>query len=251
MENRLDFIEQLLKRFFEKLSDADSQRMHLLMTHIITQMTLNATPQKEGYSTLPEVIRVNIAPPEEAEIPEMKEIIQLSMPDILNQLARDSFIVRNEPLITIHVDPDLLQGEMKIIALPLADSIEDTAVLNTDITPQEKAGVIIRASLLFPDGRDFVLENATINIGRNPENQLILDFPMVSRHHAQIRLINGVHHIFDIQSTAGTFINDMMIEHGILNSGDVIRIADQQLIYINEVSSPTDGTHDELDTQEI
>ena len=251
MENRLDFVEQLLKRFYEKLNDADTQWLHLLVTHIITQMTLNATPQKEGFSTLPEIIRINVSPEDEEGIPELKEMLQLSMPDILTQLARERYVVRNEPLVTTHVDDELLKSEMKIIALPLADNVEDTAVLTTEEAPPQKAAVIIRASLLFPDGREFPLENPIINIGRNPENHLILDDPMVSRHHAQIRFINGVHHIFDIQSTSGTYINDTMIEHGILNSGDVIRIANQKLIYINEVSSPSRETLTDVDTQEM
>jgi hypothetical protein len=252
MENRLDFIEQLLKRFFEQLGHSESQRMHFLITHIITQMTLNATPQKDGISILPEIIRVNISQYDEGSIPEIKEIIHLSMPDILNQLARDQYIIRNEPLVTIHTSDDLEKGEIKVIALSNEDGIEDTSVLPVFSAFERKETVPIRSYLLFPDGEEYPLEGVTINIGRNPENHLVLDFPIVSRHHAQIRLINGVHHIFDIQSTAGTYINDVQIEHGILNSGDVIRIADQKLIYVSEVSQPNQGdAPNDLDTQEI
>jgi hypothetical protein len=252
MENRLDFIEQILKHFFEQVSEAENQWLRELIQQIMHALTLHAIPQDEGYAILPEIVQIYISPNDENRIPNMQQFIQISMPELLTQLARENFIIRNEPVISIATAPEIAWQEMKIVAIPVSDTLDDTAVLTHFSSMKGDNPKSLNAFLLFPDGRDFPLIEKTINVGRNPENHLVLDYPMVSRHQAQIRYIDGVHHLFDIQSTSGTYINDVMIEHGILNSGDVIRFADQKLIYITDISQTNQSPSPrDFDTQEI
>lgn len=252
MENRLDFIEKVLKGFFEQLSEADNEWMRQLMQCIVQALSLHTIPQEDGYSLLPEMVRVYVSPEDEKRIPDVQQFIQISKKDLLAQLATDHLISRNELSFTITSSQDVAKHQIKVVAIPVASNLEDTAVLTGFLPTGGKNPQRSKAYLLFPDGRDFPLDDMIINIGRNPENNLVLDFPMVSRHQAQIRQISGVHHLFDVQSTSGTYINEVMIEHGILNSGDVIRFADQQVIYVSEVSQAIQNSSiGDFDTQEI
>ncbi len=252
MENRLDFIEQVLKGFFEQLSEAENQWLRQLMQYIIQALSLHALPQDDGYSLLPEIVRIYISPEDEKRIPDMLQFIEISKKDLISQLSKDHLISRNELSFSITTSRDLTKHEIKVVAIPIANNLEDTAVLTGFSPNMEKVPQKSKAYFLFPDGHDFPLEDMIINIGRNPENNLVLDFPMVSRHQAQIRQIGGVHHLFDVQSTSGTFINDVMIEHGILNSGDVVRFADQQMVYVSDVSQANQSSSlRDFDTQEI
>ncbi len=75
------------------------------------------------------------------------------------------------------------------------------------------------------------LDKPIITIGRSLENQLVIDHPSVSRNHAQLRALNGHFVLFDLSSSAGTFINGQRISQAALYPGDVISIAEIALIY--------------------
>jgi hypothetical protein len=251
MENRLDFVEQVLARFFERFTGSENEWKRQLLSQIIHQMTLNALPHEDGYSILPDIIKVYVSPDDESMIPEIQRFIHHNMSELMIQLSAENMISQNDPMVTFSTDFKLEPRQFGVTATPPDSSIEDTAVLPTAPESFDRNAYISKAYLLFPDGREYLMDQPILNIGRNPENHLVLDFPTISRHHAQIRLTNGVHHIFDIQSTSGTYINDAKIEHGILNSGDVIKFADIQFIYITEVSQSSERSLTNEDTQEI
>jgi diguanylate cyclase (GGDEF)-like protein len=64
-------------------------------------------------------------------------------------------------------------------------------------------------------GRSFVLDGNTAQIGRGPANQLRLSEPSVSRKHAKIYRDNDQYLIEDLQSRNGTWINGNAIESGV------------------------------------
>jgi VWFA-related protein len=72
----------------------------------------------------------------------------------------------------------------------------------------------------------------TMNIGRAKDNQVVLDDPTVSRHHAWIKAEGENFLVFDVGSGNGTFVNDEQIqEPRLLQSGDTIRFGDASLIF--------------------
>jgi ABC-type multidrug transport system ATPase subunit len=75
--------------------------------------------------------------------------------------------------------------------------------------------------------REYALAQATVAIGRATDNQIVLNDPMVSRHHARLEWVTGVWHISDLGSGNGTHLNDGEIEPKVprpLQEGDIIRI---------------------------
>ena len=61
-------------------------------------------------------------------------------------------------------------------------------------------------------GRSFVLDGETAQIGRGSSNQVCLNEPSVSREHAMIYRVHGQYFIEDLKSRNGTWINGNAIE---------------------------------------
>ena len=81
-----------------------------------------------------------------------------------------------------------------------------------------------------PD-RKFDLKG-TINVGRARDNQIVLEDPTVSRHHAWIKGEGEEFTIFDVGSGNGTFVNDERVtEPRGLANGDVVRFGDVTFVF--------------------
>lgn len=65
-----------------------------------------------------------------------------------------------------------------------------------------------------------------ITFGRNTENDIILESPIVSKKHGYFLLENGICSIFDLDSTNGIYIENVRVQKAILQTGNVIKIRD-------------------------
>lgn len=74
---------------------------------------------------------------------------------------------------------------------------------------------------------------AKITIGRESDNDVVVDNRLASRHHAVIQKIKDAYFIKDDNSTNGTFINGVRIppdKYLKLNAGDKITIGNMSLV---------------------
>ncbi|MHB0875005.1 MAG: FHA domain-containing protein [Anaerolineae bacterium] len=70
----------------------------------------------------------------------------------------------------------------------------------------------------------------TITIGRSHENDIVLDHPSVSRHHALIERMGTRYRIKDLKSSNGVFVAGKRVEREAwLKEGDEIRVASMRL----------------------
>ena len=91
----------------------------------------------------------------------------------------------------------------------------------------------MEAALNSPYGR-IPLGPAILAIGRSPDNQLVVNDPQASSHHAQIGPDTQGYLLTDIGSTNGTFVNEQrLVPHSprLLNAGDVIRVGGTKFTY--------------------
>ena len=78
--------------------------------------------------------------------------------------------------------------------------------------------------LELPDGRMFWLKGRCA-IGRQADNDLVLDIPELSRHHALIGADGGVYVLNDLRSRNGTYVNRAVITRPTaLRDGDEIQL---------------------------
>lgn len=87
-----------------------------------------------------------------------------------------------------------------------------------------------------PNQRSFVyrLNAEPLTIGRELDNQLILEDPRVSRRHAVVRCLSGVYQIQDQGSGNGTYLNEQRLQPNVdipLKDGDVVRLGTSLLLF--------------------
>jgi diguanylate cyclase (GGDEF)-like protein len=82
-------------------------------------------------------------------------------------------------------------------------------------------------------GRKTDLYEDEITIGRDPDSTIVLDSDSVSRRHARIERFRDVRSIVDLNSTNGTYVNDVPVTpRAALESGAFIKIGDTIFKYL-------------------
>ncbi|MBP2633311.1 MAG: domain containing protein [Firmicutes bacterium] len=84
--------------------------------------------------------------------------------------------------------------------------------------------IIINTGDLAIDKQTFSFDNM-ITIGRNSDNDIVIDDKYVSHYHAQIKNIKSNYLLEDLKSINNTYLNDeILLKEKVLNSGDIIKI---------------------------
>jgi hypothetical protein len=92
-------------------------------------------------------------------------------------------------------------------------------------------------------GQSYSLNRAfPISIGRSRVNEIRLDDITISAQHCRIIPENGRHILCDLNSTNGTFLNEMKVTRQTLKEGDTIRVGETQFLYKVEQSRSWDST---------
>lgn len=77
--------------------------------------------------------------------------------------------------------------------------------------------------------RDISLDRPLLRIGRAPDNEIHIDHPAVSHHHAELRREGSRYVLTDQDSTNGTFVNGEMVSRHVLSLDDTISVGPVQL----------------------
>lgn len=81
-------------------------------------------------------------------------------------------------------------------------------------------------------GRTVRLRRGLNRIGQAADNEVVLTHDTISRRHAEIEVSRGAARLRDLDSTNGTFVNDVPVEGArLLAPGDRLRLADVELVY--------------------
>jgi hypothetical protein len=235
-----DSVQRLVEGGLARLFAGQLQAREVAL-QIIRCMEDQAIPDDAGRRHAPDIFRVRLNPADhQAIIASHPEIAHALGQEILHAAEAATLVLNSVPLVKIFSDPELLPHHVHVSAEHASQSRDATesmvsrsmAVVRDEPRPD--------ARLLLDGGRVFTLAEPVVNLGRQRDNQIILDDPSVSRHHAQIRLRFGHFTLFDLGSTTGTAINGQKVREAMLRSGDIISLGSQSLIYLDEASSTPD-----------
>lgn len=157
---------------------------------------------------------------------------------LVEQATARGWTILARPHVRIKPGRDVRRHNVRVItqmsaAAPGPDWVAGTqpltAVSPPSAAPERPAPI---GSLCVPEGRiTYPLTPVTVNIGRGRGNDIILDDPRVSRHHAQIRRRRGRCVVFDLDSANGTFVNGRPIAEAVLSDGDRVSFGGVELVF--------------------
>ena len=78
------------------------------------------------------------------------------------------------------------------------------------------------------------LTKPVTTLGRQLGSDIVIHEEFVSRFHAEIILENGNYILVDKNSTSGTFVNGKRVSRCLLNSGDLIGLANIYIMFVND-----------------
>lgn len=96
--------------------------------------------------------------------------------------------------------------------------------------------------------REVPLDREQFTIGRKPDNDVVIDNPAVSGHHAKLSRVQAVYFLEDLGSTNGTFVNEKKIDKRQLKDGDRVTIGKHVLFYEDEAKGLALPTAQAADT---
>jgi adenylate cyclase len=82
--------------------------------------------------------------------------------------------------------------------------------------------------------REVPLTKETLSIGRTPENDIELKDSLISRKHTSVVRKGDRWVVYDLGSSNGTFVNRERVEMKALDHGDVIRVGESEITFVDE-----------------
>ncbi|MBX3468154.1 MAG: diguanylate cyclase [Planctomycetes bacterium] len=90
--------------------------------------------------------------------------------------------------------------------------------------------------------RVFALGDRPITIGREPENDVQIDLPDVSRRHSRIEALpQGGFRVVDLGSKNGTFLNGRTVQAMALEFDDRLRIGEATILFVDDATDPNEA----------
>jgi hypothetical protein len=242
LKNRLAQLEARLQAIIEgsaaRLFSAGGQKDELAH-RLITAMQSGIKPDAGGRLVAPNDFILVVHPVR-------REALQADQA-LLDELTRSietageemGLIFLAPPRIVVEVDPQSVPGEVQVQAAIRIEGLAQTTGMEP--LPALEAQAVDTSAFLIVNGTQiYPLTQPVVNIGRRPDNHLVIDDPRVSRLHAQLRDVKGRFVLFDLDSTGGTFVNDQRIHQCVLYPGDVISIAGVPLVFGQEAAATSD-----------
>lgn len=247
MGTRLDQIEARLQALIERsvMIFARGDAQHRLAHQLVAAAQDNIHTGPDGRSIAPDQYAIYLHPDSLAFWQRHSNLLE-SIGRSLQEAAREYDLhFASQPVLRLYPDPDIPMEGIRVEAEKRRDEVGQTAAFTAVPTTPAPHALPRNAFLIVEGNRVFSLDRPVINIGRRPDNHLVLSDPRVSRSHAQIRAIRGQYVLFDLNSTGGTVVNGMRVRQCALKPGDVISLSGVPLIYGED--SANDEETEQLD----
>jgi len=206
-------------------------------THVARAMEDACSQAADGTPLAPTHYRIDLHPQDLDALRARHPAPEEELARYVEELARQAgMVLPVPPIIVLQPMPDLPPHTVRVQAFQEPTEGDDesaTRQMSGEIpTPPELPPG--RCFLIIGGQRHVPLTAPTVNIGRALDNDIIIEHPHVSRHHAQLRRRYGRYVLYDLGSSGGTLVNGYPVQECVLRSGDVISLADYEVIYAEE-----------------
>jgi hypothetical protein len=223
-------IQTLVEGSLGKLFSTQDVNSDDLVRHLQKAMQEGCKRLADGRIIAPNMYVIELSQETNQKQPIPEELLG-SLATRLEQYASQShWNLLDRLVVHIALTDTIPYGNYEIKSQFHLEQIAQTTTLDTESFSE--TATIPENAFLIVNGVDvFQLKTPVVNIGRRPDNHLIIDDPRVSRSHAQLRAIKGNYVVFDLGSTGKTYVNNQAIHQSVLFPGDVISLAGLPIIY--------------------
>lgn len=185
--------------------------------------------------TVADTYHVRLHPSDLAAIQQTYPNLTTELQSLVLSLAQQAHLkLLASPHVVLAADETVKRHDIRVQAMRQRPSEE-----TTQIRPDNEVGAELLASILnlnaylIVDGRHHIpLDKPILTIGRRADNDIVLDSPTISRHHAQLRWRYGRFVLYDLSQRNGrTCVNNQPVTESVLQAGDVITLSQLNLLY--------------------
>lgn len=168
--------------------------------------------------------------------------LEREMAAFVVDLAKErGYSIMGRVQVTLREDPEVRKRGIQV-ATKMVDASPEPPKAGperTDLTqvmmvprvkPKAPTSVSLEIMSGSQKGRRIPLTKGVVNMGRDLENDVVLEDASISRFHAQIKHKHGQHCLSDLRSTNGTRVNGLAITERVLGDGDRITLGDIDII---------------------
>ena len=242
----LSRVESFLERFLEAPAGrlGASIQPVSLAKRIERAMDTNKTYRDSGV-IVPNRYDLHLHPSDFAAFASYRSSLQDDLAHgVLARVRHERYTLVARPRVEIISDPGTRRGEIRVAAnvvdergerVPEATPMpvnSDTVVFdrpNAAGSPESARRAYLLVSTRGSRAVQFDLGGPLIGLGRASDNDVIVDDPMVSRHHCQLKLQRGAYSFADLGSRNGSMVNGQPVSQIALGPGDLIRIGDTEI----------------------
>jgi hypothetical protein len=189
--------------------------------------------QANGELAAPNLYTITVHPAKARQIQENGALLEDLAQTIQESAGEAGVVFLSPPVVRVVSDDEMPLQQYRVSAQISIENLAETSDLIVEASPNSpiipvNAFIIVNGTDIFP------LSHTLVNIGRRPDNELVIQDARVSRVHAQLRAIKGRYVIFDLDSSGGTFVNDQRVHQSVLYPGDVISLGGVPLVFGQE-----------------
>jgi Protein of unknown function (DUF3662)/FHA domain len=245
-------ILQRVEGFLERLFEAPAGRLGATLQPVSLAKRIERAMDTtksfgEGGVIVPNQYALHLNPVDFASFESYRSALEDDLAHgILTRARHEHYTLVARPRVHLVADRLVPRGDIRVAAKvvddagdqPSADQrmpvTSNTVVIATQQAPPPAAPDSARRAYLLvategqPSVR-FDLGGPLITVGRASDNDVIVDDPMVSRHHCQLKLQHGAYSFADLGSRNGSRVNGQPVQEVALGPGDVIQIGSTTL----------------------
>jgi hypothetical protein len=230
MPNPLSHLEDLAEQFvegpFARVFRARLQPIEVAR-RIARAMEDGQVINAQGQIVVPNAYQVYLSPDDFQALESYRDALQDELVRYVANLARNAgATMPGRPRVFLQANANVSLRRVRVEARLLGPRQQGVTPGHTQAMPSMHAPAIQEARFILLDGyRRMPLSEAVITLGRDLNNDIVLDDRRISRQHAQLRRRYGQYVIYDLDSSGGTTVNGHLVREAQLQPGDVIGLA--------------------------